>query len=178
MTDPRSDEQLIEALRGGELAAFDLLYTRYERRLYGYVRRMVSDEAEAEDLFQDIFLGVLKDRSFDPSRGRFSAWVFTVARNRCLMERRKDARRNRALERARVTTPLRADVVDRNARVRAAMEKLPEGQRQLLLLKQVGELTYKEIGHMLDIAEGTVKSRVHGAMKAFRQQLNLQGETT
>jgi RNA polymerase sigma-70 factor (ECF subfamily) len=175
LTDPRSDEQLIEALRAGEIAAFDRLYARYEGRLYGYVRRMMEVESEADDLFQDIFLGVLKDRSFDPARGRFSAWLFAVARNRCLMSRRKDARHRHALERARVETPLRHDAPDRDARVRAAMHRLTEDQRQLLLLKQVGELTYKEIGQMLDIAEGTVKSRVHSAMTAMRHQLSPTG---
>mgnify|MGYP000645422319 CR=1 FL=1 len=101
MNDPRSDEQLIVALRQGDLGAFDALYPRYEARLYGYVLRMVENRSVADDLFQDILLGVLKDRSYDPGRGRFSAWLFAVARNRCLMERRKSSRRAAALEKVR-----------------------------------------------------------------------------
>lgn len=180
MHDSTTDEALITAIRGGDVAAFDRLYGRYERRLYGYIVRLTGNRELAEDLFQEVFMGVLKDRSYDPAKGRFAAWVFTVARNRCLMERRKQKRR-RAHAR-KLATPLAEqnleEAVDRNKRVWAAMESLTEPQRQLLLLKQVGELTYKEIATMLDVAEGTVKSRLHAATVAFRHQLAQQGEGT
>jgi RNA polymerase sigma-70 factor (ECF subfamily) len=180
---PISDEALIEAVRTGDLDAFDVLYARYEARLFGYIRRLIDDRALAEDLFQDVLMGVLKDRTYDPAKGRFSAWLFTVARNRCLMERRKLARRAEAdaREPALGAVPRAAlvpleEAYDRGEQVRAAMAGLPDTQRQLLLLKQVGELTYKEIATMLGVAEGTIKSRIHAATKAFRHQLALQGE--
>ncbi len=178
MSDARTDEALIAALRAGEVSAFDQLYPRYERRLYGYIRRLMGDPAVAEDLFQDIFLSVLKDRTFDPTRGSFSAWLFRVARNRCLMERRTFARRScsDAELTARPVAQSETPDPERNHRVRAAIDRLDDGQRQILLLKQVAELTYREIGELLEIKEGTVKSRLHAAMKAFRHQLELLGE--
>lgn len=176
MREPRSDEELIIAVREGDLPAFDVLYSRYERRLYGYIRRMIEDPALAEDMFQDVFLGVLKDRTFDPQRGRFGAWLFTVARNRCLMERRKLARRGVEAANHEPASDSLEEAVDRNERVRTAMAGLPEPQRQLLLLKQVGELTYKEIAALLGVAEGTIKSRMNAATKAFRRQLAALGE--
>lgn len=177
--EPESDEALVAALRGGELAAFDVLYQRYAARLFGYVRRMVDDDATAEDLLQDVILSVLQPGGFDETRGRFGAWLFAVARNRCLDLRRAAAR-------GAARAPLLAASVDRehapderrrNA-VRTAVASLPEAQQQLLLLKQIGGLTYREIAEVHGIPEGTVKSRLHAAVEAFRQALARIGEET
>lgn len=175
------DEALVTALRGGELAAFDRLYARYERRLYGYIRRIVGESAVADDLFQDIFLKVLRDRSYDPERGRFAPWLFAVARNACLAAQRSERShanlRERAGETLQPTTPApRPDArLGEAARVQAAMAALPEAQRQLILLKQLGELSYREIAGLMGVAEGTIKSRLHAATQAFRRLLTEGG---
>ncbi len=177
--DPKSrvDEELVTALRNGEIAAFDVLYQRYHRRLYGYIRRILRDPCAAEDLFQDVFLTVLRDRTYRPAEGRFSAWLFTVARNRCLAEVRKQQTRRGLAEEVRVRfspppSPCPERVVGDSSRVHAAMKALPEAQRQLILLKQLGELTYREIAGLFGVAEGTIKSRLHTATVAFRRLLS------
>lgn len=178
MSDRRSaDEDLLQATRNGDLRAFDALYMRYERRLFGYIRRMVADRDLAEDLLQDVLLTVIRDRSYDPARGRFGAWLFTVARNRCLAQRRHDAVRQD--DRARTLPRPATDPEPQIARVqqvRTAMAGLTESQQQLLLLKQVGELTYRELAELHGVAEGTIKSRLHAATRAFRQRLAEIGE--
>lgn len=163
-------------LRTGDMSAFDELYRRYERRLYGYIRRLVADDEGARDLFQEVFFKVLEDRSYDPDRGRFSAWVFTVARNRCLEQHRKATTRSLLSSSAlplETSDPPDAlgDALERRRWIRTAFEDMSEGHRQVLLLKQVGELTYAEIAQMLGLAEGTIKSRLHAAMKQFRRRL-------
>lgn len=173
-----SDEQLLADLRAGDLAAFDRLYARYERRVFGYLRRMLGDPGRAEDLLQEVFMKVFTDHGFDPDRGRFSAWLFTVARSSCLMELRSSRRRGAAHEAAPVPTPSRApdELLEPSQRVERALATLSEPQRQLLLLKQVGQLTYGEIAAVIGVAEGTVKSRLHEATRRFRATL-VQGES-
>ncbi|MEZ4448509.1 MAG: sigma-70 family RNA polymerase sigma factor [Nannocystaceae bacterium] len=169
--DPTSDEALVVALRGGDLEAFERLYDRYERRLYGYIRRFVAEPSVADDLFQDVFVTVLRDRTYDPARGRFAAWLFMVARNRCLGEQRRQRTRDALAEELEVRLAPRPASFDDAGRVHAAVAALPEPQRQLILLKQLGELTYREIAGLLGVAEGTIKSRLHAATAALRRLL-------
>lgn len=175
------DEELLTAVRGGDLRAFDRLYARYERRLFGYMLRILGDRELAEDLFQDVVLTVLRDRGYDPARGRFSAWLFTVARNRCLEALRKAHGRDQRVDDLPAPRDFTEDPevsVGRRRQVRAAMAGLPAAQQHLLLLKQVGDLTYREIADIHGVAEGTIKSRLHAAMKAFRERLLQSGEET
>lgn len=175
MTSRATDEDLVVRLRTGDLAAFDELYVRYERRLFGYLRRFVGDRTLAEDLFQEVFLTVLADRSFDPARGKFGAWVFTVARNRWRMHGRHAAvQAANAPAAPPVLDP--EDTAGRKKSVREAMAALSNAQQELLVLKQVGELSYREIAELHGVHEGTIKSRLHVAMKAFRQRLAEIGE--
>jgi RNA polymerase sigma-70 factor, ECF subfamily len=149
--DPIRDEALVAALHRGELAAFDELYARYAARLFCYLRRLVDDDATAEDLLQDVILSVLQPGGFDERRGRFGAWLFTVARNRCLDLRRAAARGvARAPLLAAGQPSTHAPDERRNHAVRTAIASLPEAQQQLLLLKQVGGLTYREIAEVGD----------------------------
>jgi RNA polymerase sigma-70 factor, ECF subfamily len=179
-TRDRADEELLAATRGGDLHAFDALYSRYERRLFGYLRRMVDDRDLAEDLLQDVLLTVIRDRSYDPGKGRFAAWLFTVARNRCLEHHRRAAVRDPA--RAPPSGPTThpgddvEETVDRLHRVRAALAGLTDAERQLLLLKQVGDLTYRELADIHGVPEGTIKSRLHAATQAFRRRLAQIGD--
>lgn len=180
MSSSPSDEALVTAVRNGDLGAFDALYSRWERRLFGYIRRQVQTHEEAEDLFQEVFLRVLRDRSYDPHRGRFAPWLFTAARNRCTDHKRSRGRDEvgreaMAADPATSAAPARQSAEPRDVleaeTVRAAVGALPTGQRNLLLLKQVGDLTYREIAELEGIPEGTVKSRLHQAVHAFRRAL-------
>lgn len=186
MSDPRSDEELVHATREGDLHAFDVLYRRYDARLFGYLLRATRGQrSRAEDLAHDVFLRVLEDRSFDPARGRFAPWLFTVARNAARARARKQRGRERilsgggpvAVDGPQPVADSLDETVDRKRCVRLAMAGLSEAHQQVLVLKQLGGLSYRELASTLDIAEGTAKSRLHAAMRAFRAGLRALEST-
>src|SRR5665647_640881 len=92
-----SDEALYAKLLAGELAAFDRLYARYERPLYGFVLAQLGNAAEAEDVFHESFLAVLRARVTATELSNVKAWLFQVARNLCLNRVRTRNRADRAL---------------------------------------------------------------------------------
>jgi RNA polymerase sigma-70 factor (ECF subfamily) len=166
----RSDEDLVRAVRSGEIDAFDVLYQRYSRRLFSYLLHLSDDRARAEDLLQDVFLTALKTKSLELSPGKFGGWLFTVARNRALSEHRKDARKLEVEEPAPSPTP-EAEVEKKEAvaLLFQAIGALSEPHRDVLILKEVAGLTYRQIAAVQNVPEGTAKSRLHHAIRSVRR---------
>ncbi len=171
-----TDETLVRATRRGDEAAFDELYRRYGHRLFSYVLRLLGDRELAEDLLQEVFMAVLRDRSFDLRPGGFGAWIFTVARRRCLNQLRADARHDDKLDAFReagdaasARSPEAA--VEARQLVLAGLASLSLAQRDALVLKEVGGLTYREIAVIQEVPEGTAKSRLHFAIRTIRSLL-------
>jgi RNA polymerase sigma-70 factor, ECF subfamily len=169
----RSDEDLVRAVRRGEIEAFDQLYARYARRLFSYLLHLSDDRARAEDLLQEVFLTALKSDALQLSPGKFGGWLFTVARNRALSELRKELRRKEAPElepRAAPATP-EAEVEKKEtlALLAEAIGALSEQHRDVLMLKEVAGLTYSQIAAVQNVPEGTAKSRLHHAIRSVRR---------
>lgn len=174
-----SDEALVVRLPGRDTRAFDELYGRYSRRLYGYLYRMLGgDVARAEELLQDVFLKVFEQASaFDPSR-TFSAWVFAVAANSCRNEyRHRDVveRAHRHLASESVPTEgnidARLDLERFRVGVFEELGNLSEEMRSAFLLRHQQDLTIGEIAGVLGCPVGTVKSRLHNATRILAERL-------
>lgn len=170
-----SDEALYEQLLAGEMAAFDQLYERYERPLFGFVLKHVRDRAEAEDLLHEAFMGVLKGRR--AGEGSFRAWLFQVARNLCLNRARSAGRQSRALQVvARDGEPVAesaSGALERHRAVAAllsAVELLPEPLAELYHLRVAG-LSYEEMAGVVQAPVGTVKSRMHELIGRLREEM-------
>jgi len=179
--EPISDEELIGRICGDDLAAFDLLYERYFPRVYGYVKRRLSNRADAEETVQEVFINVFS--SLDSFRGDapFAAWVLGVSRRTVASRFKKKQHLTIPLEDAeddspdtRLATALRAEptplehyeCTERVARMEAAArEELSEDQWQLFSLHHLQHRSVREIALFLDRSEDAVKSHLYRARK-------------
>ncbi|HEU0299379.1 MAG TPA: sigma-70 family RNA polymerase sigma factor [Longimicrobium sp.] len=173
---PPDEPALVERVRRGDPAAFDALVTRYLRRAFAVAYRLLGNREDAEDLVQETFMAVLQkiDRF---ERGRpFSPWFFRILVNRGLNARK--ARAVRATDEipgdaaAAGASPERhAEQAELRARLRRAMEALPERQRVIVELFELEGFGGPEIAEILEISDGTVRWHLHEARKALRQAL-------
>lgn len=172
----RSDEHLIQAVRDGDLEAFELLYQRHSRKVLGYIGRLVGDRALAEDLLQEVFMKVLRPDGFQPGGGRFVGWIFRVARNMSLNAIRSRGREDERIADAATTNPEsqragQAEAAEARQRLLGALSHLTPEHQDTLVLNKVAGMTYREIAALHQVPEGTVKSRLHHAIAAVRPLL-------
>lgn len=169
-----SDEALYLQLVAGDMAAFDELYHRYEHRLFAYILRQLGDRSEAEDVYHEAFMAVLKERRSGQDLSSFKAWIFQVARNLCRNRQRARDRSRRALARdagAPASSPHAEElIVEREIplALQRAATQLPEPMADLYRLRSAG-LSYHEIAETLDIPLGTVKSRMSAMLGRLRE---------
>ena len=179
-----TDEDLLARFRKGQTEAFGALVGRYERELYGYLRRYLGDADLAEDVFQNTFLQlVVKIGQYEPGRP-VRPWLYTIATNQAIDALRRHGRHQAlSLDRHREESANgeahslmeslpsdapgpsdHAEGLELNERVRASVDQLPEFLRQVLILAYYQGLKYREIADILGIPVGTVKSRLHAAL--------------
>ena len=174
------DRTLIERVlaEAGDVEAFRELVERHQRRVFGFVRNLVRNASDAEDLVQEVFVAAFRKLdSFDAERSQFSTWLLTIARNRCLNHLKRSSITTTSssefdLE-SRMTQPL--DVVlnhEMYARLDAALDLLPLEQRTAFVLAEIQELPYAEIAIIEEVELGTIKSRVSRAKQRLRELLS------
>ncbi len=175
------DERVVEQILRGNRQAFRLLVLRYERPLFRFLRLLGFDATSCEDLAQQTFLAAFRALAdFDASRGRFSTWLFTIAKRHAAHERERAHRRyetafGEAPEAiSRNTAPDPAEAASLSQLVRsldAALGSLPEELRSTFLLSQIQELSLEEVAAVEECAVGTVKSRIFRARERLRLAL-------
>jgi RNA polymerase sigma-70 factor (ECF subfamily) len=180
-----SDEELMGCVNNGEVAAFDELYFRYSGRLLRYFERMMNfNTARAEDALQDLFMKIATNpEKFDRSR-TFKTWVFSVASNCCKnfyrhldVERRghNDIIHNTYAKPDNAFLEL-ASKMDGSLfmkRLNEALNELPEEKKEAFILKYQEEKSIAEIAVIQQCPEGSVKSRLHYALKMLEEKLKI-----
>lgn len=162
MSDVGSDEELVRRFRAGERAAFEELYRRYDRRLYGYLLLRTRNEHTAEDLLQDVLAGFLRYVA-DAEVRAVRPFLFTSARNHAVNWGLRRRERSSALP----------EVFERGASPATPAEDwlaaLPEEQQEVVFLHVWGDLTFAEIAHFVGVPLNTVMSRYRYAMEKLRR---------
>ncbi len=176
------DAAVVRRVLAGEPGLYGVLVDRYGKRLFWSCRRMLGDADEAEDTVQETFVRAYRHLAeYDPSR-RFYTWIYAIARNRCLNAIRR--RKTWGVSAVPDPEPELASPDDASARVErrevaaalaACLETLPEEQRACFDLRHGEEMSYAEIGAVLEIPQGTVMSRLARAREKMRACLEARG---
>lgn len=178
------DGELVARWQSGDQSAFEALIRRHERRVFGLLMRMLGNRQDAEDVAQEAFLSLHRHGHRFRHEARFSTFVFRVAANAALNRRRTLGRKNARIRQLKLrqeagidlpTTPRDPESQATGAQIRAqvqeALLRLPEDLRMATVLYDIEGLSYREIAKVLEIPEGTVKSRIHRARSALRARL-------
>lgn len=180
-----ADSRLIEAIGAGDRLAFEALVKRYQNPVCNFIRRQLGDRYAAEDLTQEVFIRVLRAApTFEP-RGRVSSWIFKIAYNLSLNEKKRRSRwltfgdDPRILDRAAPegeNPPGSAEKKEMEEEIEAALQRLPENQRAALLLKAREDMTYSEIATVLSVSVSSVESLLFRARTRMRKLLGRTGQ--
>ena len=177
---PESDGDLLVRVGAHDVTALDALYDRYAGYVYALSWRVLREPRDAEEVVQDIFWQLWEGRiRYDPTRGRFSTWLQTVARNRSIDRRRRRqvaergaVRQEDAPEPHHHQTPeTDAQHADRRQAVQQALSQLSDDQQQALELCFYDGLSHREVAVRLDAPLGTVKSRIRAALARLKTAL-------
>lgn len=179
-----TDEIIVERALTGDAEAFGEIVRRWERRIFALTYGMLGREEDARDATQETFLAAFRNLRGFRGEAKVSSWLHRIAVNQCISrQRRSKVRSESALEDAEETnarsfaTPLShspARVVEswqETAAVRRAINSLPIELRQVVVMKEFEELTFREISEALDLPLSTVKSRLYTALKQLQMRL-------
>jgi RNA polymerase sigma-70 factor (ECF subfamily) len=182
-----SDEDVMERCALGSEAAFRALVQRYRTRIMNLVCRFISDRDRAEEISQEVFLRVYRNRERYRKSGKFSTWIFTIAVNLTKNEIRSRVRhkgtysldameeesggQGLAFPDARPLPDADLSAREIQERVAEALRKLPPRYREAVVLRDIEGMSYEEVGEILKIPGGTVRSRINRARLMLKERL-------
>jgi len=188
MENAELEEKLLERLRARDERAFNELVKAYERRVFGLVFRMLNSRAESEDLTQEVFVQVFKAIGTFRGDSKLSTWIYRIAVNLCKNRTKYLSRRHQGeqddidamADRAPLSAAKGVSVGDISRPdelvegmqletiVKRAIESIDPEFREVLILRDVEDMSYEEIAEVTGLADGTVKSRIHRARAQLR----------
>jgi RNA polymerase sigma-70 factor (ECF subfamily) len=173
-------ELLVLRCQRGDRDAFEELIGRWERRLFYYIKRLVRDEDEAWQLLQEVWVQTLRSIQKLRSADRLPVWLYAIARNMVMTHHRDEYARERLLSAVVPDCATSGDVeqfqFDDADQIHHGLSRIPRDDREILTLFFLRDLSVAEVGQLLGIPAGTVKSRLFKARQLLRDVLKGDGE--
>ena len=176
-----SDEQVVADVIDGQTALFEVLMRRYNERMYRAARAIVRDDAEAEDVMQQAYVNAYANLRQFRGQSQFSTWLTKIAINEALLRVRRNKRYSplgeeyesvELLKRQSPRDPERqAASGELRALLESAIDRLPDGAREVFMLREVEGMSTYEVAQALDVSEDVVKTRLSRARSALRRDL-------
>ncbi len=173
------DTQLIEQFRSGNTEAFNHLVTRWQKPIHRFAFRYFADREEAADITQKTFIKAYQNLDSLKDSDKFSSWIYRIASNLCIDETRQNGKRKKinsleswieGSEVAAVNTPeTKLEKNELGKLMQKALLAIPDDQRTVIILKEYEGLKFREIAHILQESENTVKSRMYYGLNALRK---------
>lgn len=188
MNDHTQEQQWVEAARRGNEAAFEHLVRLYERRVFALTLRMCGSPEDAAEAAQEAFLAAWQGLRFFRGESSFSTWLYRLASNACVDLLRREGRRRSMAGPSLDDEDLNPNVPDPapgpqeaaerrelRAQIEEGLRTLSPEHRQVLILREIHQLSYEEIARTLDLDLGTVKSRISRGRRQLRNFLIQRG---
>ena len=173
-------DALLTLVARGDQGAFEALYERLARPAYGLIRKVLRDPAQSEEVVQEVLLEVWRTASrFDPAKGGAATWVLTIAHRRAVDRVRSEAAaagREQRTSRVPAAVDAVADSVEATLDaelLRRCLAGLSDVQRESITLAYYGGYTYPEVAKLLEVALGTIKSRIRDGLNRLRDCLGV-----
>lgn len=183
-----SDEQIVEKVVAGQTALFEVLMRRHNERVYRAARAIIKDESEAEDIMQQAYVNAYSHlRQFD-GRSQFSTWLIRIAIHEALARARRrgryinmdpDQTSGLTVGTSMASTPDPERLAfsrELGALMESAIDRLPDGAREVFVLRTVEGMSTEEVADALDVSEAVVKTRLSRARATLRRELSAQTE--
>ena len=176
MAEIRNDQQLVQLLQKGNVAAFDSLFEGYSQRLFGFAYKYFKNETDAEELVQEVFVKVWENRQTLKSELSFRSYLFTIALNQIRKHFNKKATSLRYLESLtqdpEYPVSFQDDSYESNLQqINLIIEQLPPRRREIFIKSKLEGKSSKEVAQELNISAGTVDNQVSEALRFIRSQL-------
>ncbi|MFC5602018.1 RNA polymerase sigma factor [Sporosarcina koreensis] len=175
------EQRLIQQVLAGDKQAYAHIINKYKNQLYATILRMTKNPQDAQDLVQDAFIKVYRNLGKYDASGSFSSWLYRVAINHCMDEFRKKRYSTIQVEidEAKVVNREHPEVVflkkEKSRQLERLIATLPEDERLIILLRYVNEISYEEIGEVMDVPLSTVRNKLHRAKKKMRETVKREG---